>query len=246
MSVSPTGPQATKPLIVNGDVIEKVDSLKYLGVHLDGRMSMEQHVEKVTRRARGMLHQVRGELQRHNCRLAIHKIYSTCIRPIMAYALAAYYPSTAQLQNRLARVDRTAAHIITNKYVKGTGDQLVEELKWHSIAQLARAERVSQFWQYANNIRRTPGGRNVITEVTLKPHSSRLRARQEENTPDHAKYKVEGVPIFDPSSRYNTPLAIAAQLYNVTPDLVFSGVGTAKRVKGLYLANERGRLVISK
>jgi len=132
----------------------------------------------------------------------MHKIYSECIRPIMTYALAAYYPPTVHLQNRLARVDRTVGHIITNKYVKGAWDQLVEELKWSSIPQLAHAETISLFCQYARDIRRTLGGRSIITEVTLKPRSSRLRARQEENTPDHVKYHVESVPLYDPSSRY--------------------------------------------
>jgi len=52
LSFNPTGPQVAKPLIANGDVIEMIDILKYLGVHLDGRISMQQHVEKMTRRAR--------------------------------------------------------------------------------------------------------------------------------------------------------------------------------------------------
>lgn len=244
-SVSTLGATA-KPLTVDNVPIQQVKTLKYLGFFLDAGLTMKEHVEKVTRRARGMLHQVRGELQRHNCRLAIHRIYCTCIRPIMTYALAIYYPSSPLLQQRLARVDRIAAHTITNNWIRGTGDKLVQQLKWPTLAQLACAERVSQFWQYANGIKRTPGGNHVIAEYRQpEAHSARLRARQEQSTPHHTQYQVVGVSPFISGAKFNTPLATAAHLYNNTAAIVLQGVDTAKRVKAFYVANERGRLLIS-
>ena len=87
--------------------------------------------------------------------------------------------------------------------------------------------------------------RRVICETTGKPRSARLRAREDECTPDHAKYTVVGVPVFNARSHYNSPLAAAAHLYNMSPDLVTSDVRTARRVKALHLANAHGRLVIA-
>jgi len=127
--------------------------------------------------------------------------------------------------------------------VRGTGDQLVEELKWPTVHQLVCAYRVALFWAYANGTRRTPGGSDVIQETTSKPRSARLRAREEECTPDHT---VVGVPIFNPRRAYNSPLAAAVHLYNMSPDLVTSDVRTTKRVKALHVANARGRLVIAR
>ena len=243
VSVSPTGPRDTESLTVNGVAIQQVESLKYLGIHLDGRLSMKKHVDEVTRRARSMLHMVRGQLQRYNCRLAVHKIYISCIRPIMTYGLAAYYPSAAYLQNRLTRVDKTAAHIITNKFTQGIGDDLVRELQWPTIAQLAHVERVSHFWQYVNGIKRTPGGSDVIAKIPPPARSTRLRLRQDENVPKHSRYEIKGEHRYDATVRFNTPLAIAAHLYNMTPDTVFSGLWSAKRVKAALLAFERGESV---
>jgi hypothetical protein len=240
VTVNPAGAKDFGPIEVNGKPIKRVETLKYLGLHLDSRLTMKAHVDKVTQRARGMLYQVRAELQRNNCRSAINIIYTSCIRPIMTYAISIYYPNTVYLQNKLERVDKTAARMITNNYDYNIhGAQLMNDLNWPTLKQLSEAEQVSNFWQYVNKIKRTPGGEEVIIEDVSRPKSSRLRARQEDNAPKHKKYTVTGVPEYDNSARFNVPLVTAAYRFNITPDSVFVNARTARGVKVAFLANSR-------
>jgi hypothetical protein len=233
VSINPRGPSNVNAITVNGTPVERVEHLKYLGVYFDKQMSFRKHVETVTKRARSMLYQLRGLLQRSNCRLAMHRIYSTVIRPIMLYACAAYYPNDKGLQQRLARVDRTAAHMICNKYTQGTGDALVKQLKWHSINEHAEAERVGLIWQYVNGEKRTPAGSSTITKIVEPPRAS---ARLAQHRSSRTQYQVNGVPKYTAGSRFNSPLAHAVQLFNDAPDHIFWLTKTVKAIKSHYLA----------
>jgi hypothetical protein len=234
VSVNPRGPTDTNAIIVNGNPLEKIEQLKYLGVLFDTQMSFRKHVEVITKRARSMLYQLRGLLQRSNCRLAMHHIYSTVIRPIMMYACAAYYPSDKGLQQRLARVDRTAAHMICNKYKQGTGDALVRQLNWHFIGKHAEAERIALIWQYVNGDKRTPAGSTTITEIAAPPRTSACLAQHRSA---RTQYQVNGMAKYSSSSRFNSPLAHAVQLNNKAPYQVFWLTTSARALKSHYLSD---------
>ena len=83
----------------------------------------------------------------------------------------------------------------------------------------------------------------VIAKISPPARSTRLRVRKDENVPKHSRYEIKGEHRYDATVRFNTPLAIAAYLYNMTPDTVLAGVWSAKRVKAALLAFERGESV---
>jgi hypothetical protein len=51
------------------------------------------------------------------------------------------------------------------------------------------------------------------------------------------------VHSYDPSARFNTPLVIAAHLFNSTPDIVFASARTARGVKAAFVACAKGTVV---
>jgi hypothetical protein len=124
-SLSPTGVHSlSTPLLAGGTAVEQVDSLVYLGVLVDQRLTFTQHAHKAAARSRRMLAVVGNTLRRWHMRAEIARIYTSCIRPVLTYAIAATYARTDDGRRAMERANRAAARMVLNTYTSNYMDML--------------------------------------------------------------------------------------------------------------------------
>lgn len=109
-------------LMVNGKVIERETSVKYLGLTIQHRLNWSEHIANKTEAARKMLFRLKGFIGKTwgpNPNM-VRYAYTACVRPMLAYAAFAYANKLSSKDiSKLARVQRLALSMTCNMR-KGT------------------------------------------------------------------------------------------------------------------------------
>lgn len=93
--------------------IPQANSHKHLGLVLNNKLSWSDHVEHIRSKAAkkvGLLRRIRKRLPS----LVLRTLYITCIRPTLEYASGAWGGVGTHDADRLERLQRSAARLITN------------------------------------------------------------------------------------------------------------------------------------
>jgi len=100
------------PILIDGAVVEQVESFKFLGVHITNKLSWSKHTKTVVKRARQNLFPLR-RLKRFGMGPQILKrFYSCTIESILTGCITAWYGNcSASDRKALQRVVRTAQYI---------------------------------------------------------------------------------------------------------------------------------------
>ena len=99
---------------IHGESLQQVNSIKYLGVTIDKRITWNEHVDKIVHKANN----VRGFLHRNfkNCPIHVKKqCYETLVRPILEYASIVWSPYYAQNVNKIESVQCRMARLVFNE-----------------------------------------------------------------------------------------------------------------------------------
>ena len=107
--------------MIGNEVVKQVDSIKYLGVIIDKKITWSQQVDKIALKA----NRVRGFL--HHCSSDVkNRCYKIFIRPILEYASIIWSPYYNKYANKLEAVQRRMARFVYNEYVTN----LLKDLSW--------------------------------------------------------------------------------------------------------------------
>ena len=99
----------------HGKQLTAVECAKYLGVSIDSKLSFNQHVDNVCKKANSVLSFVRRNFK--NCSRKIKEdLYFTYVKPTVEYAAAVWAPYSRQSINKLESVQRCAARFVMNDY----------------------------------------------------------------------------------------------------------------------------------
>jgi hypothetical protein len=100
------------PILIDGAVVEQVESFKFLGVHITDKLSWSKHTKTVVKRARQCLFPLR-RLKRFGIGPQILKRFNSCtIESILTDCFTAWYGNcSASDRKALQRVVRTAQYI---------------------------------------------------------------------------------------------------------------------------------------
>ena len=104
-----------QPYAMHGQILEVVDSAKYLGVYIHKKLSWNTHIDYTVKKA----NQTRCFIQRNlrschpNTKLQCYKTY---VRPILEYGSIVWDPHSAANIHKLEMVQRKAARFITNDW----------------------------------------------------------------------------------------------------------------------------------
>jgi endonuclease/exonuclease/phosphatase family metal-dependent hydrolase len=164
------------PPMFNGEIFEWNESVTYLGVELDRKLSFLKHIEKVVGSAKGMTRALYCLLKRNNSVPVQSKIsvYRSIIRPIMTYACVAFnncpvthFKKIQVQQNKCLRLALNADLFDTNIDIhKQAGIPFIREY----VDKLTK-----QFYERANN-----HDNNLINELgryTLDDVGGRVKHR---------------------------------------------------------------------
>ena len=101
--------------------LEKVTSMKYLGVHTSSDLSWSTHIDIITSKARRTL----GFEILQKCELfGANKLYTTLVRPLLEYCCAVWDPHLQKDIDKLESVERLACKICSKNWSASYSDQL--------------------------------------------------------------------------------------------------------------------------
>uniref|UniRef100_A0A4W5KKS1 Reverse transcriptase domain-containing protein n=1 Tax=Hucho hucho TaxID=62062 RepID=A0A4W5KKS1_9TELE len=99
------------PILIDGAVVEQVESFKFLGVHINNKLEWSKHTKTVVKRARQSLFHLR-RLKRFGMGQILKRFYSCNIDSILTGCITAWYCNcSASDRKALQRVVRTAQYI---------------------------------------------------------------------------------------------------------------------------------------
>ena len=150
LSVSTTPPPSAlslvAPLYVNNTLIERVQSYKYLGVHVDPKLSFDLHVRNKVASAKRMLGCLSRVVRKHVPSI-IAKVYMAVIRPSLLYAIPISYPYYERDKCALEKVQKYACKLSLNRF-NLPYDTMLRELKWLKITKFVFQSGIFLMYKY--------------------------------------------------------------------------------------------------
>ena len=102
-------------LSMNNQVIERVSSVKFLGIYISDTLSWNEHVDYVCKKARkiiGYIHRAFNSASPVTRRL----LYLALVQPILEYSSISWHPLNITLTNRLESTLRFACRVILQSW----------------------------------------------------------------------------------------------------------------------------------
>ena len=119
---------------LEGTDLEKVESIKYLGVTITSDLRWNTHVSNVCTKVNRTLGFLRRNL--YFCPQEVKEAaYKGLVRPVLDYGSSVWDPPGLVLQEELESVQKRAARFVTGNYNYETGSTtgILGQLKWESL-----------------------------------------------------------------------------------------------------------------
>ena len=127
------GTHDTSPkLIIGGDIIKQVSSVKSLGVHIDENLSWNMHIEKIAKKIASGI----GAIKR--CRPFVNRttlesVFNVLVQPYFNYCSEVWGHCNKGLWNKLQKLQNRAARILTFSSYDTSADPLFVQLNWRRL-----------------------------------------------------------------------------------------------------------------
>lgn len=162
--------------IIHGETLESVPSAKYLGLSVDAKLSFNNHIATITKKANN----TRAFLSRnfHRCppeiKEATYKIY---VRPTVEYASSVWDPHTQLNIRKVEQVQRNSARYVTGNYDwRSSVTSMLDDLKWPTLESRRRQTRLAMMYRIRFDMVDIDW-RDYLTEAKSRTrgHSSRFQ-----------------------------------------------------------------------
>ena len=139
---------------LHDQVLEKVESGKYLGVNISEDLLWDKHIHGVAAKGNRILGFLRRNLK--DCTKTV-KItsYTTILRPSLEYASVLWDPSTQTNSKIVEQVQRRTARFVHNDYssrTPGCVTRMLKDLKWESLEQRRKNNRLAMLYRINKNL----------------------------------------------------------------------------------------------
>ena len=128
-------------------ILEEVQSAKYLGITINYSLDWGQHISEITSKATGTL----GFLQRNltfEPRETKAAAYKTLIRPQLEYAAPIWHPYVKTQAQQVKRVQRTAARWTCRRWRNASSvGNMLDELEWPSLESRREQSSLTFFYK---------------------------------------------------------------------------------------------------
>ena len=121
------------PIVFSGVNIKQVTFHKHLGIVLNNRMSWENHVTYIVERVSTRINMMR-RVQNVAPRNCLEVLYKSFVRPLFDYGDVLFPHISVTQCKRLEQIQRQAALICTNAYVRTPHILLLQELNWEQLS----------------------------------------------------------------------------------------------------------------
>ena len=146
----------TNPLtldyILHNQILKEKDAVKYLGVTVHHKLSWNEHICSIFKKANSSISFLRRNLQIDQKHIKANA-YKTLVRPQIEYASTLWDPFTQKNQNKIDIVQRRAARFVCNNYRgEASVTTMLDELGWRSLKQRRADQRLIILYKTVNNL----------------------------------------------------------------------------------------------
>ena len=132
---------------LHGQVLESVDSAKYLGVTISQDLNWNNHINNIIGKANRTLGFVKRNVKTRNEPVK-ELAYKTLVRPQVEYASSIWNPYTKQNINKIEMIQRRAARWVKNNYSPyDSVSNMLDGLGWRSLENRRLDSRLVMFYR---------------------------------------------------------------------------------------------------
>ncbi|XP_072051476.1 uncharacterized protein [Amphiura filiformis] len=181
--------------IIHNHTLEEVTSAKYLGVHIDSKLSFNTHVDTVVKKANST-----NAFLCRNFRQCSRKIkkstFTTYVRPIVEYAATAWDPHTRRNADKIEMVQRRGARFVTGIYDQTSSvTAMLKDLQWPTLESRRTQSRLAMMYRIRYN----------LVDINWRDHltesSTRTRGHGSRFTLPHCSTQVYASSFFPRTCR---------------------------------------------
>ena len=132
---------------LHGQVLESVDSAKYLGVNISQDLSWNHHINEITGKANRTLGFIKRNVKTKNEQVK-ELAYKTLVRPQVEYASSVWTPHTKENILKIEMTQRRAARWVKNNYsTYDSVSHMLDNLGWRSLENRRIDSRLIMFYK---------------------------------------------------------------------------------------------------
>ena len=132
--------------------MEQVENNPYLGVLISRDLKWSTHINKICNKANSTLGFIRRNLKHCNKNFK-ETTYISLVRSVMDYSATVWDPYLQKDINRIEGVQRRAARLIFNDYMRSSSvAAMMENLKWTPLAERRREQRLILLFKIVNDL----------------------------------------------------------------------------------------------
>ncbi len=131
-------------LYLHGQLLNRVESHKHLGITFSSDMKWTSHIESILSKAFSRLNGIRriGHVVSRKVR---ESLYNALVLPVIEYGSILYDNCSFMLGQRLERLHRQAAVVVTRSFRNTSYVRLLDELGWNNLEDRRKLQRFSLF-----------------------------------------------------------------------------------------------------
>ena len=138
---------------LHGEILESVDSAKYLGVKATSDLRWNQHISNIVTKRNQTLGFLRRNLRINSPELKSIAYTSFFVRPTVEYALSVWDPYTKHNRDTIEMVQRRAARYVLNCYERfASVTEMLKQLDWETLELRRRKARLIMLYKMHCNL----------------------------------------------------------------------------------------------
>ena len=170
-------PAVAPPLVMNGSVLEEVDTFKHLGVTLSKDLFWNKHIENLATTA-GKCLDILNALKYKLDRVTLEKLYVAFIRSKLEYSNIVWDNCSKQLSDLLEGVQYRAAKIISGAISRTSHNIVYKEVGWQTLGERRQRQRLRVMYKTVHG--QTP---EYLQNTIPAPAGNQHYALREQNIP---------------------------------------------------------------
>lgn len=166
------------PVKIDNDIIERVSRVKYLGIHLDDKLTLKEQAEKSTKNAASktnMLCRISKNLTFDTKKV----IFNSIVLPAFQYCSTIYLGNNKEEIGQMQIIQNRAMRLILNCEFLTPIDFMLKALNWLSISQMIKYNALIYIYKMLNDQLPKYLAKNLIRTNTL--HNRLTRQNNEYN-----------------------------------------------------------------
>lgn len=161
-------------IMINGEIIEKVNEIKYLGVVLDTKLSFEAHLNHICKKIAKKI----GFFQRIRSKVSIDcaiKIYNVMVKPHFEYCSTILFLGPNQMLNRLQKLQNRGMRCILMCNRLTPVRLMLDALQWLTVNQRTYMNVLLFIFKMKNNMLPSYLFNQIIHVDDVQPYNLRNR-----------------------------------------------------------------------